>query len=130
VPAQLIWFTFHIVYPGPTEENYFKTPLEAITLALLIAPILETQMMRMIFYAGGKFLSNTLALCGVSAVVWGVLHLDTQSWGVHAIWAFFVMGVCFRRLQQDSGKKAVRVITLIHAGFNALSYGCYLVFNV
>jgi len=130
IPAQIIWLAFHFLYPGPTQENYFKTPFEAMALALLVAPILETQMMRMIFYAGEKFLKNTLVLCTVSAVIWGILHLDSESWGLHAAWAFFVMSVCFRRLQQDSRQRAVRVITLIHAVFNALSYGCYLLFDI
>jgi len=129
VPSQVIYLTFHFVFPGPENENYFKTPLEAVALALLLAPLLETQIMRMIFYAFGKFIKDNLSLCMISALIWGVLHLASESWGTHAIWTFFVMGICFRRMERDSKQHAVLVVTAIHAGFNALSYGLYLALN-
>jgi membrane protease YdiL (CAAX protease family) len=129
IPSQLIWLTFHYVFPGPENENYFKTPLQAVALALLLAPLLETQMMRMIFYAFGKFIKSNIGLCTVSAVIWGILHLSSESWGTHAIWTFFVMGICFRCVERHSKQRAVLIVTAIHAGFNALSYGLYLVVN-
>jgi Type II CAAX prenyl endopeptidase Rce1-like len=130
IPEQLVWFAFHFTCPGPTEEDFFKTPLQALTVAVLLAPILETQMMRMIFFALNKFIQSNLALCLASALIWGVLHVASESWGIHAAWAFFVMGVCFLRLQEASKQKAIRLTTLIHAGCNLLSYGLYLLANL
>jgi len=129
VPSQIIWLAFHFIFPGPEGENYFKTPLEAVALALLLAPLLETQVMRMIFYAFGKFIKSNISLCVVSAIIWGILHLSSESWGTHAIWTFFILGICFRRVERDSKQRAVLMITAIHAGFNALSYGLYLAAN-
>ena len=126
IPAQAICLAFHFTFPGPTEEDFFKSPLVGVTAALLVAPLLETQVMRMIFFAFGKMIQNNLALCATSAAIWGILHLSSESWGLHAAWAFFVMGICFRRLQESSTQRAVNITMLIHAGFNSLTYGVYL----
>ena len=129
IPGQLVWFAFHYTCPGPTEENFYKTPLQALTVTILLAPILETQMMRMIFFALGKFIRGNFVLCGVSAVIWGLLHVASESWGIHAAWAFFLMGICFRRLQETSMTRAIRLTALIHAGCNVLSYGLFLLLS-
>ena len=127
VPMQLICRIVNATFPGPSAENLFGTPYMAFVAAILFAPIFETQLMRLLFFLLGRFFKSQLALCWISAAIWGVAHLSSESWGLHAIWAFFVFGICYLRLQESSKMRAILVVTLIHTGCNALSYVTYLI---
>jgi len=127
IPAQVIWLSVRLLYPGPSEDLVFlKTPIRAFTVLILLAPMLETYMMQLTYYFLGKFLRTETTLNIVSAIAWGIMHCNSESWGLHAVWAFFVMGICFLRLRQKSSQHALYVTMIIHALFNALSYGLYL----
>lgn len=130
IPAQVIWLSIRQIYPGPSDDMIFlKTPLRAFTVLILLAPMLETYMMRFTYFCLGKFIKTETTLNITSAIAWGILHLNSESWGLHAVWAFFVMGICFLRLRQKSAQHALYVTMIIHALFNALSYGLYLSFE-
>jgi len=59
LPAQVIWLTVRQIYPGPSEDMIFlKTPLRAFTVLILLAPMLETYMMRFPYYILGKILKK------------------------------------------------------------------------
>lgn len=127
IPAQVIWLSVSQLYPGPSDDLVsLKTPLRAFTVLILLAPMLETYMMRFTYFCLGKFLKTETALNIASAIAWGIMHCNSESWGLHAVWAFFVMGICFMRLRQKSTQHALYVTMIIHALFNALSYGLYL----
>lgn len=130
VPAQLIWFTAVATVPGPKGVNVFSTPAKALMIAIVLGPIFETQMMRVVLYLFGKLTRNEALLATCSALVWGVLHVRSESWGFHAVWSFFVMSHCFLRLRPLSLSHAVWFTTAIHAGFNLLSYALYLILNL
>lgn len=133
IPAHGIWFIVQQIYPGPSEnENavFLKTPLRAFTLLILLAPMLETYMMRFIFYVVGKISKTQTKINIIASISWGVMHWNSGSWGLHAVWAFFVMGICFLRLQKRSMQHALYVTMIIHAIFNALSYAIYLLLGV
>lgn len=130
IPAQAIWFIVQQIHPGPSDDMaYLTTPFRAITSTMLIAPVLETYVMRFFFYWVGKFIKTQTWVNVVSAVLWGTMHWNSESWGLHAVWAFFVMGICFLRLRNRSTQHALYVTMIVHAIFNALSYGLYLMPN-
>jgi len=126
VPAQFLWASIAAVFPGPQQLNYFETPLRAVTVVILLAPILETQMMRFNFWFLRKWIARKDVLLGASSVVWGIMHIYSESWGIPAVWAFFVMGTIYLRFETNSRDRAIIFTTLVHAVFNALSYGFYL----
>lgn len=129
VPAQLLWASIAEVFPGPQQPNYFESPLRAVTVVILLAPILETQMMRFNFWFLRKWTARKDILLGVSSAIWGIMHIYSEGWGIPAIWAFFVMGTIYLRFEIGSRDRAIVLTTLVHVTFNALSYGLYLFLN-
>lgn len=126
VPSQILWATVVSMFPGPDQPDYFASPLRAIALGILLAPILETQVMRFNFWILKKLTCSRGFLLTANALIWGGLHLHSESWGLPAVWAFFVMGAVFLKLSAHSADRAVLVTTAIHVFFNTLSYIIYL----
>lgn len=125
-PSQIIWITVVSIFPGPEQPDYFASPLRAIAFGLLLAPILETQVMRFNFFVLKKLSCSRIFLLTANALIWGALHLHSESWGIPAVWAFFVMGAAFLKLSEHSVDRAVIATTVIHVFFNTLSYVLYL----
>ncbi len=98
---------------------------KGIILTLLLAPILETLVMRYTFLMLAKIFTQKLNLVAISSLFWGVMHLNSDNWGIPAVWVFGIMGICYLRLQTKSPDRALILVTIIHALFNSLSYGAY-----
>lgn len=126
IPAFLIGLTVEKVAPGPEGPDIFSRPYRAVLAALLIAPALETLIMRYLLAWVGRMIREPFALALVCALLWGVAHVQSPSWGLHAVWGFYVMNAVFLRLQARSLNRAYAVVILLHALFNAIAYGVYL----
>jgi membrane protease YdiL (CAAX protease family) len=127
VPAQVVEVLVLAIAPGPTAPDYFQRPFQAIAMAVVIAPVIETYLMRWLFGLLGRFIKHREAMNWISAVLWGAMHLNAPTWGLHAIWPFYVMGVCFLTIRDKDPQAALYVTMLVHALFNAMSYGAYLI---
>lgn len=130
LPAQAIEGVVITVLPGPEGQDIFMRPFDAIALVIFIGPVLETYGMRGLFGVLGKFIRNRTALNGTSSVLWGALHWETPTWGLHAVWAFYIMGICFLTLREKDAQMALYVTMIIHGCFNALCYGAYQMLQV
>lgn len=126
IPAFLIGLTMGKVAPGPEVPDIFNRPHHAVIALLLIAPALETLLMRYLLAWAGRLIREPFALALVCALLWGVAHVQSPSWGLHAVWAFYVMNAVFLRLQAGSLNRAYGLVILIHALFNAIAYGVFL----
>jgi membrane protease YdiL (CAAX protease family) len=123
VPAQVIYLIFGSILSGPLDGLHFRDALELVAWAIIIAPVVETYGMRGLFWLLGKFISNRAAMNWTAAVLWGVMHWNTPSWGVHAVWVFHVFGVCYLTIRDKDPQTALYVTMLLHAWFNAFSCG-------
>lgn len=123
VPAQIIYLLVGSVYPGPAEGINFRGPFELLAWAVFIAPVVETYGMRWLFWLLGKFIRNRTAMNWTAAALWGVMHWNTPSWGVHAVWVFHVFGLCYLTIRDKDPQTALYVTMLLHAWFNAFSCG-------
>lgn len=126
IPSQLIVVIGRLLMPQRIEVAAFSRPLTAIIGAIILAPLVETYGMRWIFGWLGKFCRSSAAVLGISSVVWGALHLTYDGWGLHAVWAFFVLGLCYLSCARHSVNRAMVVTTMTHSACNALSYALYL----
>ena len=124
IPAQLIYFSVQTIYPGPSESvAYLNTPLKIFTMLILLAPMLETYMMKYMFVFMGKVIKSPTKINVIAATAWGSMHWNSGSWGLYAVWAFFIMGICYMRLKERSTQHAVYIVMIMHAMFNGLSVG-------
>lgn len=129
LPALVVGFVVPLIYTGPESTNVFVSPYKAIAGALIIAPYLETQSMRLVFFLLGKGVKSDFRLILYGSFLWVAAHMHSESWGLYAIWPFFVFGACFLRLRAQSMSRAVWTTTALHALCNAFSYTGYLVIN-
>jgi Kef-type K+ transport system membrane component KefB len=127
VPAQVVEILVIAVAPGPAAPDLFLRPFQAISMAIVIAPVIETYLMRWLFRLLGRFIQHRERMNWTAAMLWGVMHWNTPAWGLPAIWPFYVMGVCFLTIRDKDPQAALYVTMLVHALFNALSYGAYLI---
>lgn len=127
VPAQVVEVVVIAVAPGPGAPDLFLRPFQAIAMAIVIAPVIETYLMRWLFRLLERFIHHRAGLNWTAAVLWGGMHWNTPAWGLPAIWPFYVMGVCFLTIRDKDPQTALYVTMLVHALCNALSYGAYLV---
>jgi membrane protease YdiL (CAAX protease family) len=127
VPAQVASYSVRAVIQQTPGPDYFATPWRAVTAVILLAPILETLMMRFNFWALRKLRVEGVLLLWVSALIWGGMHVQSEDFGIPAIWAFFVFGAVYLRVEQFSKDRALLVTTAVHVAFNSLSYVLYLV---
>jgi hypothetical protein len=123
LPSAVIWYTVQYLFPGPQSPNYFATTRSAIIISLLLAPILETQIMRIVFFLIEKYTSTESVELLLSSTFWGLMHIYSVSWGLHAVWAFYLLGKCFLKLKKNSLNNAMLLVTLVHMLCNLLSYG-------
>ena len=127
IPAQVISYAVRAIVPQPPGPDHFATPLRAVTAVILLAPILETLIMRFNFWALKKLRIEGTTLLWVSALIWGGMHVQAEDYGLAAIWTFFVFGAVYLRVERVSGDRALLVTTAVHMVFNSFSYVLYLV---
>lgn len=125
IPAQLADALIGRYIPGPGVPHDFALDYKGMIMALLLAPILETLVMRYTFLMLAKITAQKITLITVSSLFWGVMHLNSNNWGIPAVWVFGIMGICYLRLQTKSSDRALLLVTAIHVLFNSLSYGAY-----
>lgn len=130
VPSAAIWYLVGAILPGPDAPNIFDTQRFAILGALLLAPLLETLMMLGFFRVFGRIVTAQGRLLLFSTVFWGVFHVYSPSWGLHAAWGFFVMGKVFLSASRRSSDFAVVIVSVVHLLANALSYGATAISKV
>jgi membrane protease YdiL (CAAX protease family) len=130
-PMVLLSWGVQELFPSQRNANFFAAPPLRIVLEItLAAPLVETLLMRYLFMLLRKFTQRTVLLCLISGVIWALAHADFAGWGVHAIWPFFLMGLCYLRLEPTSQWRAVWVTMMIHGVCNGVSYGLHLVLNL
>ena len=126
VVAQLLGWSVYTIYPGPATLATFDLGWRSIFMAVVLMPFAETFLMRMFFVVLRRISRAPVHLSIISAVLWWLLHLTTETWGVHALWLFFVLSLSYLSLERISAWRAVWVVSLMHAGCNSLSWGLHL----
>lgn len=123
VPAQLVGVFVSTLMPGPEAPvSVDATVTDAVFLGLIVAPVLETQLMRLCLVVLKKSVWTSNAACLITAAVFVLLHNPSRSWGLHALWSFWIMGNCYVACERRSVTHAVLITTGVHALFNFLSY--------
>lgn len=126
VPATAMHYVITCFLPGPEGQNYFKRPIDAIAITIVISPIIETLMMAVMFKYFSKFIKSPMKLTIFCSVIWGGMHINSSSWGIPAVWGFFILGICYLELLQRSNRTAFYTTSIIHSVFNGFSYILYL----
>lgn len=126
IPSLLLGWTMELVRPGAESPAWIDSPFYAVPTLLVVAPALETVLMRVMFSLVGRMVSEALPLNLICALLWGFMRQDAPGGGIHAVWTFYVMGAVFLRLQSRSENRAYAVVIALHALFNAIAYGVYM----
>ena len=126
VPAAAVGWSVEEVAPGPEVPAYFNSPFYAIPALLVVAPALETVLMRFLLAFVARYIRDAFSLNLVCALLWGLAHVNSPGWGAHAVWPFYVMGAVFLRLQARSLDRAYGIVILIHGLFNLTAYAIHL----
>lgn len=99
------------------------SPMFFLIVGVIIAPWVETVFLGWILAILKRIIRNTLWVCLVSAVIWGVLHgLQSVGQGLTVTWVFFIMSLCFLEWEKKSRKMAIRVTALIHMCQNGVAF--------
>jgi hypothetical protein len=122
VPSVIIWYAVYHTFPGLTEFDVFSSAASALLLGCIFAPYVETQAMRLVLYALALGVGNDRRVALYSAAIWAGLHVQSESWGLHAFWAFYIFSRCYVEQAKRSTRRAIWMTTAIHAGCNLLSY--------
>jgi hypothetical protein len=126
LPAQCLAVIASAVSKSSDADLIFRSSYHMILGGLLLAPLLETVGMKYLFRLGAKRIAKPVLLNFYCALFWGLAHHNAPGFGIHAVWAFFVLGACFQELAKRSENFAVINVTIIHVLFNTLSYILYL----
>jgi hypothetical protein len=127
LPSQVLAEGVATLFGLPRHDPLFASPRHVILGGLLLAPMLETLGMKYMFRLGRKWIRDDVFLNVLCALAWGVMHIHAPGFGIHATWAFFVFGACFQEISRTKNENAAFVnVAAIHAFFNALAYGAFL----
>ena len=129
IPSMAVAGVLHLLFPAQENPEIFHDRIRALVGMLIVAPLAETMSMRYIFLFLRKVSQRLLVICWLSAVIWGGMHWIYAGWGVHAIWPFFVLSLCYLRLESISLWRAVWMTSLIHGACNGLSLLAQVVVN-
>jgi len=117
------------LFPENENPDVWQYPVRTLIGGLLLAPLSETMGMRYLFYFLRKISNRLLVISWLSALIWGALHFLYAGWGVHAVWPFFILSLCYLRLEPISIWRAIWLTTLIHAICNGMSLGLQVVLD-
>jgi len=126
IPQYLIWYIVLQIFPGPKQEFVFSSQAGALFFTCLFAPYIETQGMRFLFFLLGRWTESQQRLKWYVAAIFGALHADSESWGLHAIWGFYVMSNCYLEQNRISTRRAVWMTVAVHSLCNLVSYAATL----
>lgn len=105
------------------------SPMFFLIVGVIIAPWVETVFMGCILGVLKLIIKNTLWVCLVSAVIWGVLHgLQSIGQGLAVTWVFFVLSLSFMEWWKKSKTKAICAAALIHTCQNSVAFIALLIF--
>ena len=123
VPSYVIsYLSVRFLPPQIASDPYLS--LGTIIFSVTLGPLMETYLMRLLFFIFRKFMHETAAISLCAALIIGGLHA-LQVWGLYAIWPFFVLGICYFRWEKDSVTRAMIGTTLLHSLVNAI--GCWAI---
>lgn len=128
VSAVALGGIFSHLFPGPPSKMGRLSPVAQIVIAIAAAPLVETAMLALaIEWCLKRKISSRLVLA-VMAVGFGFLHMESVTWGAHAIVAFFIMARVYLRLTQESKWAAYWHVTAIHGLANVALFFMDIVF--
>lgn len=123
--GQLLSFAILAVFPGPATPATLFESRSGIIAGVLLAPVLETIMMRGLFWLLRRLKRGKAGLLGWSTLFWWISHLASESWGIAAAGVFWVLGVLYLAFERRSTDAAMVYVTLFHFGFNGCAYLLY-----
>ena len=89
---------------------------------IVIAPIVETLIMAMVFWGLGRLGAGQRGLILGQVFFWVGLHsLAIAGWGLTVAWAFFIFSVCFLAWRSKGLGAAIGVTSALHAGNNTVA---------
>ncbi|HWA27581.1 MAG TPA: hypothetical protein VG734_18135 [Lacunisphaera sp.] len=122
IPQTVIWYVVVSIHPGPAFGDVFDSPVGAIVVGMILAPCLETGIVAAVLFFLRRWLGDRPRILWYSAAFFGALHFPSVTWGLHAVWAFYMFSRCYLSLVKSSPARAFWVTTAVHAGCNLLSY--------
>lgn len=120
--AQALGYGIAAVYPGPSSFDPRMLTRSGLIFGVLLSPILETLAMRGLFWLLRRLRRSPAGLLGWSTLFWWVGHLPTESWGLPAAGAFWVMGALYLAFERRSTDQALLAVAGFHVAFNALAF--------
>jgi hypothetical protein len=121
IPSMMVAYALHLIFPMRKNPAVSLDSIRTSVGMVIVAPLAETMSMRYFFMLLRIFSQRLLTICWLSAACWGAMHWIYAGWGIHAIWPFFVLSLCYLRLEEISLWRAMWMTSLIHAACNGLS---------
>lgn len=115
ISAVALGIVFSHLFPGPQSKMGQLSPVAQIVVAIAAAPLVETAMLALSIEWCLKKKIGSRFILALIAVGFGFLHMESVTWGAHAIVAFFIMARVYLRLTQESRWTAYWNVTAIHA---------------
>lgn len=120
--AQALGYAIAAVCPGPSSFDPRMLTRSGLIFGVLLSPILETLAMRGLFWLLRRLRRGPGVLLGWSTLFWWVGHLPTESWGLPAAGAFWVMGALYLAFERRSTDQALVAVAAFHVAFNAFAF--------
>jgi hypothetical protein len=97
-------------------------PVHVAFLGMVVfSPVLETLLMRVVFWFLRKITQVPLKLVVWSAILWALLHsLAWLPWGIIVFWGFVVFSTCYLSWEKVSRSKAFWITSATHAMLNLI----------
>lgn len=113
----------HLFFPNHTAGPKFETQLEAFMLAVLLSPLVETYLFQytIIGYLDKKYPNNSLAVCLISASVFGLLHYYSFAYILKTFISGFLYGVLFLTVSKKMKYPFIPVV-IAHSIFNFIGF--------
>ena len=111
---------FSLVFDYWSKGEGVAPSLYQLTIS---GPILETMLLLVLLYSLTIFVKNRIAICCVSAVIWGVAHalINSPVNGLPSTWIFFILSVSVFDWEEDGSKQYFAPLG-IHSLSNAMVY--------
>jgi hypothetical protein len=123
VPTILIGLVVGLVCEP--KENMMGRDTQPVHVAFLgmvvFSPVLETLLMRVVFWFLRKITQVPLKLVVWSAILWALLHsLAWLPWGIIVFWGFVVFSTCYLSWEKVSRWRAFWITSATHAMLNLI----------